>query len=42
MDLQQSWCENDGEFSYGKFYNNILALFEDEEWAADVLEWYNV
>ena len=42
MDTQSEWCEQDGEFVYESFFNNLMAMFEDEEWAKGTLEWYNV
>ncbi|KAH9842995.1 uncharacterized protein C8Q71DRAFT_720381 [Rhodofomes roseus] len=41
IDSQLEWCENDGEFVYRTFYENILGLFEDETWASEVVLWYN-
>ena len=42
LDSQVEWCEQDQEFVYEVFNNNLMLLFEDEEWAAETIEWYNV
>ena len=42
MDAQTEWCDQDGEFVYEAFFDNLVVMFEDEEWAKGVLEWYNV
>ena len=42
LDSQVEWCEQDQEFVYEVFYRNLMQLFEDEEWAAETIEWYNV
>ena len=42
LDSQVEWCEQDQEFVYEAFYRNLMQLFEDEEWAAETIEWYNV
>ena len=42
LDSQVEWCEQDQEFVYEAFYRNLMQLFEDEEWAAEMIEWYNV
>ena len=42
MDAQTEWCDQDGEFVYEAFFDNLMEMFEDEEWAKGVLEWYNV
>ena len=42
MDAQTEWCDQDGEFVYEAFFDNLMEMFEDEEWAKGVLDWYNV
>lgn len=39
LDTQVEWCDQDTEFVY---FNNILLLFKDAEWRADVIQWYNM
>ncbi|KAI0727605.1 hypothetical protein C8Q72DRAFT_886299 [Fomitopsis betulina] len=39
LDTQVEWCDQDTEFVY---FNDILLLFKDAEWRADVIQWYNI
>ncbi|KAH9834204.1 uncharacterized protein C8Q71DRAFT_725381 [Rhodofomes roseus] len=35
------WDVNDGVFTGVEFFNNLLSLFEDDEWRKDTLAWWN-
>ncbi|KAH9835782.1 uncharacterized protein C8Q71DRAFT_858627 [Rhodofomes roseus] len=42
LDATHEWKVADGEFKYQVFFDNILALFDDEEFAAETIKWYNI
>lgn len=42
LDALAEWNDQDGEFVYEAFFDNLMEMFEDEEWAKGVLDWYNV
>jgi hypothetical protein len=41
MSSTGTWANIDGPFSYSDFYWRIVGLFEDEEEAAALIEFYN-
>ena len=41
LNVKESWSIEDGNFHADIFFHNIMALFDDEEWAEDTLEWWN-
>ncbi|OBZ72976.1 hypothetical protein A0H81_07168 [Grifola frondosa] len=38
---QLEWTVVDNAFSLDRFYDLILELFEDADWASDTLRWWN-
>ncbi|OBZ76834.1 hypothetical protein A0H81_02943 [Grifola frondosa] len=39
---QDGWSANDNKFIGADFYKNIINLFDDAEWAAATLRWWNL
>ncbi|OBZ73780.1 hypothetical protein A0H81_06542 [Grifola frondosa] len=39
---QDGWSANDNKFIGADFYKNIINLFDDTEWAAATLRWWNL
>ncbi|KAH9932169.1 hypothetical protein B0H21DRAFT_699730, partial [Amylocystis lapponica] len=41
LSKQAQWGTDDGDFSNIDFFNAVLALFDDEEWATDTLNYFH-
>jgi hypothetical protein len=41
LNTKESWSVQDGAFNAKSFYENIVALFKDRQWADDTLKWWN-
>lgn len=42
MDATNEWKLSDKDFKYQEFFDNLLALFDDEDFAAKTIKWFNV
>jgi hypothetical protein len=40
LNTKGSWSSEDGNFNSPIFFQNILDLFEDEDWAKKTLAWW--
>jgi hypothetical protein len=41
LNARESWTTQDGNFFADVFYQNIVDLFSDEQWAEETLSWWN-
>ncbi|KAI0282712.1 hypothetical protein BC826DRAFT_864669, partial [Russula brevipes] len=41
LNAKESWSNQDGGFHADIFYENIVELFEDDDWAKETLTWWN-
>ncbi|KAA1479988.1 hypothetical protein DENSPDRAFT_789791, partial [Dentipellis sp. KUC8613] len=44
ISTMETWGREDGAFNMQQFYENIVALFEDDaesDWCVDTLKWWN-
>jgi len=41
LNSKESWSSEDSTFDSSSFFQNIMKLFNDEDWANETLTWWN-
>jgi hypothetical protein len=41
LSAKQEWHKKDGDFDYEEFFWTIYGLFDDEEWAEEIITLWN-
>jgi len=41
LNAKESWYSEDGPFDSSVFFQNIINLFDDKDWAKETLTWWN-